>query len=70
MPFAKGNKAAKKSPAEKRGAFFGFAASKKEAAKIRSAAKKAGFTVSEFLRSAAMAYRGFDGTDGCKDDMQ
>ena len=57
MPFAPGNKAAKKSPAEKRGAFFGFAASEKEAAKIREAAKKAGFTVSEFLRAAAMDYK-------------
>ena len=57
MPFLKGNKAAKKSPAEKRGVFFGFAASEKEATKIRAEAEKAGFTVSEFLRAAAMAYK-------------
>lgn len=57
MPFKPGNKAAKKSQGERRGVVLGFAANEKEANKIREAAKNAGVSVSEFLRTAALVYK-------------
>lgn len=45
-------------PSQKRSEIFRFVATKGEAAKIRSAARKAGLSLSDYLRSVALPKRG------------